>query len=110
MKNHGLSHLPPHSLIELLHSNIRWYEGIELINNGFSNARARKLYRKGIKCVDDIWENDDWISLTSKIINKWTHLLEKDPKTTCIGQWIGFFCNGAKGLAFVLQCSNDFIP
>lgn len=86
-------------MMELLHSNIWWLEGLELINNGFAYAKAHDLYCRGIQCVDDIWdtenctfivwdeaqvkfkltyvENEDWVALTSKLVDKWRHLLEK---------------------------------
>jgi hypothetical protein len=40
----GIYQLPPYTLLELLHSNIWWLEGLELINNGFTYIRARELY------------------------------------------------------------------
>lgn len=33
--------------------------------------------------------------LTSKIIDKWRHFLEDDPKVTHLGQWVGLYCDGA---------------
>jgi hypothetical protein len=50
--------LPTCTLMELLHSNIWWLDGLELIDNGVTYARAHELYRKGIQCVDDIWDSE----------------------------------------------------
>lgn len=97
----GIYQLPPRTLIELLHSSILWSEGIEFINNGFSQNKALELYKNGIQYVNAIWDNEyctfllwdeaqikfkltnndneDWTLITSKIIDKWTHLLGKDP-------------------------------
>lgn len=115
--------LPPHTFIELLHSNVWWQNNIELIDNGFTYAHAHKLYRKGIfPYMDNIWEsechtflswdeaqmkfqlaktdNEDWITLTSKIINKWRHMLEKNPKAK-LRQWVGFHYACVDDPAFV---------
>lgn len=40
-----------------LHSNIWWLEGLDLIGNVLSYARAHALCWKGIQFVDDIWDN-----------------------------------------------------
>lgn len=47
--------------MELLHSNIWWHVGLELIGNDFSYARAHELIYKGIQCVDYIWNSEDEI-------------------------------------------------
>lgn len=113
-------------------ANIWWSYGCELINNGFTYAKTHNLYRRGIRCVDNIcntenrtflsWhdtqikfkltsaDNEDWITLTSKIIDKWRRLLEEDPEVTHPGHWVGLYCDGADGPAFVLQCAVNFIP
>ena len=100
----GIYQLPPRTRMELLHSNIWWSDGVELINNGFEYARGLELYRKGIKCVDDTWDSEqrnfitweeaknkfgltitdegDWVMLTDKIGSKWRTLLEDDKDET----------------------------
>lgn len=45
--------------MELLHSNIWWHIGLELIGNNFSYGRAHELYYKGIQCTNDIWNSED---------------------------------------------------
>lgn len=50
----GTYQLLPRNRMELLHSNIWWSEGVELLKNGFTYAKGLELYRKGIHCVDDI--------------------------------------------------------
>lgn len=54
----GTYHLPPCTLMELLHSNVWWFDGMELIVNGFTYVGALELYRNGIQCVDDIRDNE----------------------------------------------------
>lgn len=49
----------PGTLMESLHSNI-WYVGLKLMGNGISYVRAHELYRKGIQCVDNIWDSENW--------------------------------------------------
>ena len=44
--------------MELLNSNIWWTEGVELLEHGFSHDKGLHLYRKGIRNVDDIWNNE----------------------------------------------------
>lgn len=43
--------IPPHALMELFHSNIWWYDNIELIINGFTYSRAYELYKK----ISNVW-------------------------------------------------------
>lgn len=100
----GMYQLPPHDLLGLLHLNIWWSKGLTLIDNGFSLARAHKLYLEGIHYVKDIWDSEyrtfhswdeaqtkfhlthtcdeDWATLTSKIIDQWRQFLEDDPDIT----------------------------
>ena len=97
--------------MELLHSNIRWSEGVDLINKGFPYAKGLHFYRQGIHCVDDVWdsnshefitwerakekfhlesrEEEDWKEITDKIAGPWRHLLENDSDITLPGKWIG---------------------
>lgn len=44
--------LSPRTRMELLHSNIWWFDTVELINNGFTSAKNLDLYHKQIQCVD----------------------------------------------------------
>lgn len=55
-------------------------------------------------------KNEDWITLTSMIINNWRCWLEEDPEVNDMGQWVGFYCDGMDDLPFVLPCAMDFIP
>ena len=50
----GTYQLPPRTRMELLHSNIWWSDGVELINKGFTYEKCCTLYSKGIQCVDNI--------------------------------------------------------
>lgn len=104
----GLYQLPPCTRMELLHSNIWWSDGVELINKGFTYAKGIDLYRNGIQCVDDVWdiesrkfltwdkaqekfnltptEAGDWAILTDKISSQWRYRQEDDSETTYLGQ------------------------
>lgn len=42
----GTYQLPSCTLMELLHFNVGWLYGLDLINDGFTYIRAHKLYRK----------------------------------------------------------------
>lgn len=53
-----LYQLPPRTRMELLHSNMWWLDGVELLNKGFTYAKGLNLYCKGIQCVNDIWDNE----------------------------------------------------
>ena len=94
--------------MELLHSNIWWHVGLELIGNDFSYARAHELIYKGIQCVDYIWNSEDWIffpwdeiltlpQLRSMIGSRlWptinlVHLMDKDPDIKLPGQCIKLY-------------------
>ena len=50
----GLYQLSPRTLMELLHSNIWWSDGVALINDGFTYDQGLELYRKGIQVVEDV--------------------------------------------------------
>ena len=104
----GLYQIPPRTRMELLHSNIWWSEGVELLNKGFDCHKGLTLHRKGVGCVDDIWdsnnhnfytwedaqakyrlgnsEKDDWAELTNKVGEQWRNLLEDDEDTAYPGQ------------------------
>ena len=49
--------LPPRIRMELLHSNIWWSDGVELLKKGFTYTKGLELYRKGIRSMDDVWDN-----------------------------------------------------
>lgn len=90
------------------------------------------LNRKGIQCVDDIWDSEqqnfftrertqeksnltptevgDWEELMNKNYGQWCHLLDTDLDTTQPGQWIGFYVDGEEVPTFVIQCDIDFAP
>lgn len=44
--------------MELLHCNVWWFDGLELIGSVFICDRALEPHRKGIQCVDNIWHSD----------------------------------------------------
>ena len=128
----GVYQLPLRTRMELLHSNIWWSDGVELIKNGFPYTRGLELYRKGIQCVDDVWDseqrnflswerakeefkltdgdNGDWTTLTNKLSEKWRSLLEKDKDETYQGEWLGFYIEGREDPITVLQCVADYTP
>ena len=56
----GTYQLPPRSRMELLHSNIWWSEGVELLEKGILEyARGLHLYCEGIRCIDDVWDSSE---------------------------------------------------
>ena len=78
----GIFQLPPRMRMELLHANIWWSEGLDLLNQGFTYSKGLTLYHKGIQCVDDVW---DQAMLINKLAEKWRPMLEKDSDTTYVG-------------------------
>jgi len=44
--------------MKLLHSNIWWSNKVEFLNKIFIYSKGLNLYRKGILCVDNIWDNE----------------------------------------------------
>lgn len=60
----GIYQLPPRTRMGLLHSNIWWSDRVELIGNGFTYSKSLELYRKGIHCVDDVWDSEQQNFLT----------------------------------------------
>lgn len=54
----GIFQLPPQMGMELLHANIWWSEGLDIINHGFTYFKDLTLYRKGIQRVDDVWDSE----------------------------------------------------
>lgn len=91
-----------------------------------------ELYRKGIQCVDDVWDSEqrnflnwdrvkqkfsltatyeeDWTMLVDKISAKWRSRLEDDEDTTYQREWVGFYVDGGEDPALVLQCQVDYTP
>ena len=60
----GFYQILPRTRNELLHSNIWWTEGLQLIDNRFSYEQGRQVYRKGIQRVEDIWDDTQQNFLT----------------------------------------------
>ena len=60
----GTFQLRPRTKMKLLHSNIWWSEGVELLEKGIDCARGLHLYRQGIRCVDDVWDSSEQEFLT----------------------------------------------
>lgn len=54
----GVYQLPSRPMMELLHANIWWLEGLDFINQGFTYSKDLILYRKGIQCEDDVWDSE----------------------------------------------------
>lgn len=128
----GTYQLPPRTKMELLHSNIWWSEGVDLLNKGIDYAKCMHLYRKGIRCVDDVWdstqheflswesaqgkfklmngEQADWEEVTGEISRYWRRLLNSNDDTTYPGQWVGFYVNMDEDPAIVIRCGEDFAP
>ena len=127
----GIFQLPPQMGMELLHANIWWSEGLDIINHGFTYFKDLTLYRKGIQRVDDVWDSEcrdfltkaqekfklapadlgDWIMLINKLAEEWRPVLENNSDTTYGGQWVGFFyVVGKEDPIFVLKCTRDFMP
>ena len=55
-----------------------------------------------IKFKLTVVENEDWITLTSKIIDKRKHLLEDSMEVTCLGQSVSFYYDGMDNPTFML--------
>ena len=124
--------IPPRTRVELLHSNIWWGEGVEFFQKGFTNTKGLRLYEQGIRCVGDIWdenerdfftweqtqgkfklivgEREDWTELTNKISEQWRHLLESDDGPALPGQWLGLYERGEEDPTVVFRCDKDFTP
>lgn len=104
----GLYQFPPRNKMELLHFNIWWSGRVDLLNKGFTDSKGLYLYRKGIQCVDDIWDSNsrnfitwdsaqekfkllpmeegDWKEVTDKNSGQWHNLLDEDSDTTHPGK------------------------
>ena len=128
----GLYQLPPRTRMELLHSNIWWSKGVDLINKGFSYDKGLHFCRQGIHCVDDVWdsnsqdfitwerakekfhlearEEEDWKEITNKIAGPWRYLLDVDSDIILPGKWIGFYTDSDEDPAIVFQSSSNFTP
>ena len=77
---------------------------MELLKHNFTYAKGLHLYRKGIQCVNDIWDNNsqdfitwerarkkfnlepmkerDWGEITAKKSGQWRHLLKEESDVT----------------------------
>ena len=126
----GTYQLPRHTMMELLHSNIWWSEGVDLLNKRIDYTKGLHLYRKGIRCVDDIWDSNQqeflsweraqgkfkltnleqgyWEEMTDEISTQWRQLQESKEDTTYAGHWLGFYVGREEDLALVLRCDEDF--
>lgn len=51
----GMYQIPPRTRMELLHSNLWWSDGVDLLKKGFTYLEGLEWHRKGIQIVDDIW-------------------------------------------------------
>ena len=128
----GTYQLPPRTKMELLHSNIWWSEGVKLLEKGIDYTRGLHLYRKDIRCVDDVWdsseqefltwekvqrkfkltdlERGDWEEVTDEISRYWRHLLITEEDTTYAGQWVGLYVGMEEDPALVIRCGEEFTP
>ena len=50
----GMYQIFPRTRIELVHSNLWWSEGVDLLKKGFTYLEGLEWYRKNIRNVDDI--------------------------------------------------------
>lgn len=127
----GLYQILPRTWIEVLHSNIWWSDGVDLFNKEFTYTRGLYLYRKGIRCVDDIWDSNqqsfhtweraqkkfrltntnrgDWDELNKTIADQWRNLLEEDGDIAYPGQWLGYYVKKEDPVC-AFQCESDFTP
>ena len=128
----GTYQLPPRTRMELLHLNIWWSEGVELLEKGIDYARGLHLYCKGIRCVDDVWdsseqefftwereqwkfkltylEQGDWEEVTDEISRKGRQLLESEEDIAYTRQWLGFYVGTKEDPALVFRCGEEFTP
>ena len=103
-----------------------------MLKKGFTYDQGLQLYRKGVRCVDDIWdsmeqiflpwedaqrkfkltneETNDWETLINTVDVQWQSLLEKEEDTTYAGQWLGFYEEGKEDPTLVFNCDNNFTP
>ena len=104
----GVYQVSPCTRAELHNSNLWWSEGVEMLKKGFTYDKGLQLYRRGLRCVDDIWdtteqnflsweeakrkfkltnvEATDWEVLTNTIAGQWRPLLETEKDTAYAGQ------------------------
>ena len=128
----SIYHLPPRTKMELLHSNIWWSDGVELLKKGFSYSKGLELYRQGIRNVDDVWDEGkkefllweeaqskfkfktsdagDWKGITNKLAEEWKKKLEEDTDATYPGMWLGLYVEGKEDPALVVRCGLEFTP
>ena len=108
--------VPPRTRMEVLHSNIWWSDGVELLKEDFSYSQGLELYRKGIRRIDDVWdsnhkdfltwevthrifnltagERQEWEDIKNKLSEKWRGKLEEESDITYAGMWLGLYVEG----------------
>ena len=128
----GVFQVPPRTRAELLNSNIWWSEGVEMLKKGCTYDKGLQFYRRGLRCVDDIWDSTeqnflswgvakrkfkltnieatDWEVLTNTIAAQWRPLLETEEDTAYAGQWLGLYEDGSEDLTLVFNCIDNFTP
>ena len=128
----GVFQVPPRTRAELLNSNIWWSEGVEMLKKGCTYDKGLQFYRRGLRCVDDIWDSTeqnflswevakrkfkltnieatDWEVLTNTIAAQWRPLLETEEDTAYAGQWLGLYEDGSEDPTLVFNCIDNFTP
>lgn len=96
--------------MKLLHFNLYWTEGVDLLKKYFINLEGLDLYWKEIRNVDNIWDRGKknfatqgeaqkkfnllpadetrWGELTDKVAEPWRDVFEDDLDTTFPRIWI----------------------
>ena len=118
--------------MKLLHSNLWWSEGVELLKKCFTYLKRLDLYRKMIRNIDDIWDSgrkvfviweeaqeilnflpaDEirWSELTDKVAEASRDMLENDLNTIFSRFWVGLYGEGREDPIIVIQCTPEFTP
>lgn len=124
--------LPPRDLYGVLGFSIWWTWDIHLFEPVFSIDRAKELYLKGLRLVDDIWdmelydfipwqvaqdrfglrdgEEEAWNLITRTIMNKWHNILENNWETLRPGTWVGLFSDHQLDPVLVCKTGDSFDP
>ena len=120
----GMYQIPPWTRMELLHSNLWWSDGVDLLKKGFTYLEGLEWHRKGIQVVDDIWDSGSkdfitwgdgqarfnllpadetrWGELKDKVAESWWAMLEDDRDTTFASTWIGLYEGGSEDPTLVV--------
>jgi hypothetical protein len=128
----GLYQIPPRTRLELLHFNLWWSEGLELINKDFDQDRGCQLFRQGVWRVEDIWdgaqqnfltweqtqskfhlssmEEGEWLEVIDNVSGQWRQLLETEEDPAYPGQWVDFYKDEKSDPAFILRCATVYTP